>query len=379
MVRGDALYGLGSADDKLDFLCKLMAAAQVDASSLKRPLMLVGTFGEERGLFGAARLCQGEFPKPFMALVGEPSQLQLITRHKGLLVQELILPRRGVYRTESAQPAYELEVRGVAAHSSAPHLGENAVTRLLDLMTEAHARVKGLRGLALEGGTAANIIPQRCTALVTCPPARGRLFAARRGVTVRPRRLPAGWHATLPWQDLVTYVTRLPDALAPFAKTRDAAFTPPTMTSVVTQVRVLKGALTATMDVRCLPGQDLNRVAARCEQLGVKLFGHPGDRWQFRRERQNPPLDTPSTAPVVRLMRSAMRAARVPGTIAAKSGCSEAGWYQMVGIPSIVFGPGQAQGNIHQPNERNSLRQIRRAIAVYRAAIERACGAGARP
>ncbi|MBI4226653.1 MAG: M20/M25/M40 family metallo-hydrolase, partial [Candidatus Omnitrophica bacterium] len=233
----------------------------------------------------------------------------------------------------------------------------------------------GLRLLSIEGGTAENIIPARCVAQVSVTPASRPAFVARcpRGMTITPRRLPAGWHPTLPWPDVAAYLAGLASLLAPYQKTRDRAFAPPGLTSAVTRLRVVEGALVLTFDVRSLPGQDLGRIAQRCESLAWTLFGPPGDRWQFRRERQNPALQTSPTAPVVRLMRAAMRAARVPVALAAKSGCSEAGWYQMVGIPSIVFGPGQAQGNIHQPNERTSLRQLRRAIAVYHAALERAC------
>ncbi len=377
VVRGDSIYGLGTADDKLDFLCKIMALSHIAPKTLKRPVMVLGTFGEERGLLGAVRFCQGSLPRPSMAIVGEPSNLRLVPQHKGLLVGELSLLRRGVYRTEGPEPAYELETTGMAAHSSTPHLGRNAVTQMLEALAPLTPPSGGLKVLAIEGGTAPNIIPARCTALVVLSPAARRLLTARRGVRLSPTRLPAGWHPTLPWADLVAYVKGLEGALAPYRKAKGRGFVPPTMTSTLTRVTVHEGALTLTFDVRALPGQALEKIARRCEQLAWDLFGPPGDRWQFRRERQNPALHVAPSAPVVTLMRSAMRAAHVPTTLVAKAGCSEAGWYQMVGIPSVVFGPGQAQGNIHQPNERNSLRQLRRAIAVYRQVIDRACVKGA--
>lgn len=381
VTRGDALYGLGSADDKVDLLCKILAATRVKPQTLTRPILLLGTFGEERGLLGAARFCQGSLPRPAMALVGEPSGLQLVTRHKGLLVGELALLRRGIYRTEMAETVYELEVQGAAAHSSTPEHGDNAILRLLEQVT-AISQLGTLRLFGVEGGTAANIVPARCTALLTVVP-KGphgsiedllrRTIRGQPGMTLRPRRLPSGWHPTLPWADLMAYLQGLDQLLQVYRKARDRAFAPPTLTSVVTKIGVIEGVLTLTFDVRALPGQDLNRIASRSEQLAWTLFGPPGDRWQFRRERQNPALDANRDAPVVRLMLSAMRAAKVPAVQAAKAGCSEAGWYQLVGIPSVVFGPGQAQGNIHQPNEHNSLRQIRRAVSVYEHAIERAC------
>jgi len=373
-VRGDSMYGLGSADDKLDFLCKAIAITQLPAARLTRPVLLLGTFGEERGLVGASRFCQAATVRPSLAIVGEPSNLQLVTRHKGLLVGELALLRRGVYRTETAETVYDIEVGGAAAHSSAPQLGQNAVLRFLEVLQRVGQPPSALRLLHVEGGTAENIIPARCVAQVSASSTvRPALTARRRGVTVKARRLPAGWHPTLPWPDVAAYLKGLSSVLAPYQKVRDRAFAPPGLTSAVTRLRVVEGALVLTFDVRTLPSQDLGRIAERCEQLGWTLLGPPGDRWQFRRERQNPALNTSATAPVVGLMRAAMRKAHVPATLAAKAGCSEAGWYSMVGIPSVVFGAGQAQGNIHQPNEHNSLRQLRRAIAVYRAALESCC------
>jgi len=376
VVRGDSLYGLGAADDKCDFLCKVIAAASVTPRTLARPVMLLGTFGEERGLLGAARFCQSSLPKPAMALVGEPSNLELVTRHKGLLVGELALFRRGICQTETAQMAYELEADGVAAHSSTPAFGQNAIEKMLDVLGLLGSAAGGVKVLSLEGGTAANVVPQRCAALVMLASPTRQALSVGKAVEVRPRRLAVGWHPTLPWMDVVTYLGRLKAVLAAYGRARDRAFSPPALTSTVTRIGTVDGALTLIFDVRALPAQEVDRIAARCEQLAWDLFGPPGDRWQFRRERQNPALAMSSTAPVVQLMRRAMRAARVPARIAAKSGCSEAGWYQMVGIPAVVFGPGQAYGNIHQPNERISLRQLRRAIAVYRAAIERACVEG---
>ena len=47
---GDRLYGLGSADAKLDFVCKVAALSDLDRSRLRRRLRIVGTFGEEIGI-----------------------------------------------------------------------------------------------------------------------------------------------------------------------------------------------------------------------------------------------------------------------------------------------------------------------------------------
>ena len=122
-----------------------------------------------------------------------------------------------------------------------------------------------------------------------------------------------------------------------------------------------------------LPGNPIQRTIRGLEQKLWKRWGHPGDTWQFRLERDNPPLDQERGAPLVRIASVALRAARIPVKVAAKSGCSEAGLYSRVGIPSIVIGPGKSAGNIHQPNESMSLQQLRRAIRFYQEFLKTTC------
>ena len=79
--EGDRIYGLGSADVKLDFLCKLYAFAAVsnavaakslsDSSNTWRvPPVLVGTYGEELGMPGAVKLIRKKKIRPSAMLVG---------------------------------------------------------------------------------------------------------------------------------------------------------------------------------------------------------------------------------------------------------------------------------------------------------------------
>ena len=96
-----------------------------------------------------------------LAIVGEPTRLEVVTAHKGTLW-------------------LELETRGKSAHGSCPELGRNAVhamARIVDLLQTAYAaqlrrRRHPLLGCgtvsvgAICGGTQANIVPDRCTILI---------------------------------------------------------------------------------------------------------------------------------------------------------------------------------------------------------------------
>ena len=71
-LRGDRLVGLGSADAKLDWLCKAEAIRRCGRGGLRRPAYLLGTYGEERGMVGARSFLEDlGASRPAAALVAE--------------------------------------------------------------------------------------------------------------------------------------------------------------------------------------------------------------------------------------------------------------------------------------------------------------------
>ncbi len=371
--RGGALYGLGAADTKLDLLCKLLALGRISRSELKRPVMVLGTFGEESGLRGAARFCQGDLPRPKMALVGEPSELALVSRHKGLAVLEVTLRSRGLLRPDSEQWAYEAVFHGQASHSSTPQLGRNALDQSVFFLQDLRRKFPKVTVLSWEGGEGHNMIPASAR-LRFCLPDRPRTaFRAGAKQTVKAQKLPAGWYSTLPAEEALGCLETAKGLFVPLQKARDKAFDPPHLTWNLTQMKEAKEEWSLVFDLRPLPGQSIRAALKGFEARLWKRFGPPGADWQFRVERDNPALDLEEKEPVVREVRAALRAARVPVRAAAKSGCSEAGLYSRVGIPSVVIGPGRARGNIHRPNESIPLSQLKAAVRFYQAFLERTC------
>lgn len=371
--RGDALYGLGAADTKLDFLCKLLAVGQVKPDSLKRPILLLGTFGEESGLRGAARFCQGEFPKPGMALVGEPSELSLVTRHKGLAVLEVLFKSRGLHRPSAPEWVYEATFTGRPAHSSTPDLGVNALEHSVRFLEKLAPQSKKCAVLSWTGGTGHNIIPGSAMLRFSLGERDKLNLRSASDRQVRVKRLGPGWYPTLPWADAVWCLKTIRELLESHEKLKDRAFQPPTLTWNATLLQETKEGWSLGMDLRSLPGQKIERVVKNLESKLWKRLGAPGPSWQFHLERDNPALAVERDAPVVKLAASALRAAGLPVKIAAKSGCSEAGLYSRVGIPSVVMGPGRAAGNIHQPNESVSVKQLKSAVRFYQAFVQKAC------
>ena len=161
--RNGKIFGRGACDTK-GSIAAMMGALCDLARNRKAPqeteLIFVGLVDEENAQAGSRALVRAKL-KADLAIVGEPTELQVVTAHKGSLW-------------------LRLETRGKAAHGACPELGRNAVhamARIVDLIETGYARQlarKRHRVLgsptvnvgAIAGGTQANIVPDQCSILV---------------------------------------------------------------------------------------------------------------------------------------------------------------------------------------------------------------------
>ncbi|MEI8043558.1 MAG: M20 family metallopeptidase [Verrucomicrobiota bacterium] len=161
--RGGRLHGRGACDTKgsvaamLTALCELAGAGQRPADT---EIVFAALVDEEHGQAGSRALVAGGL-RASLAIVGEPTCLQVVSAHKGTLWMKL-------------------ETRGKSAHGSWPELGRNAVhemARVVDLLETTYARELRRRRHpllgcatvsvgAIRGGTQPNIVPDRCTILI---------------------------------------------------------------------------------------------------------------------------------------------------------------------------------------------------------------------
>lgn len=110
-IRGDRAFGRGTADMKGFIACALVAAPLFRDAGLQRPVHIALTYDEEVGCVGAPKLLDWlsrQSPTPAMALIGEPTSMQVVNAHKGILV-------------------VRVTITGVEAHSSLSHLGVSAI------------------------------------------------------------------------------------------------------------------------------------------------------------------------------------------------------------------------------------------------------------
>ncbi|MEM6927854.1 MAG: acetylornithine deacetylase [Myxococcota bacterium] len=159
------LYGRGTADMKGFVAVTMRALEGVDLDALREPLALVWTHDEEVGCFGSAKLvaawAEAGRGLPSACLVGEPTGFEMLRMHPGHV-------------------AGRVTVHGAAAHSSRPDLGVNAIEGAAEVVRCAQTLAEALRAepvnlpemerpwvavnvARIHGGTAINIVPDRCT------------------------------------------------------------------------------------------------------------------------------------------------------------------------------------------------------------------------
>ncbi|MBX7230723.1 MAG: M20/M25/M40 family metallo-hydrolase [Bdellovibrionales bacterium] len=92
-IQDGKIIGLGVADCKLDFLCKLEAIKSATLSQKNTfPFVLVGTYGAFSGMDGAVKLLRRKKVLSKKGLIGEPTQLHLGNASQGFAEMEIIIP-----------------------------------------------------------------------------------------------------------------------------------------------------------------------------------------------------------------------------------------------------------------------------------------------
>lgn len=159
-VQGERLHGRGTCDTKGSGAAMLWALKEfARESSAPRNAGVLFVLDEEARMTGAQAFAQEhlrEFANLRGIVVGEPTQLRPLVAHNGALRWRTI-------------------TRGVAAHSADPSRGRSAIRAMLEVVARLEERFVPLanrdfplagRAAAsintIHGGTATNIIPDRC-------------------------------------------------------------------------------------------------------------------------------------------------------------------------------------------------------------------------
>jgi acetylornithine deacetylase len=152
------LYGRGACDVKGGMAAMLAAFARVvrEQPAGAANVILAATVDEEHTFLGVQRLVRGGRLAD-MAVVAEPTHLQIVNAHKGVV-------------------RWDLVTKGKSCHSSRPELGVNAIYHMAGVLIAVEQYAEWLRlsrtdpqlGPAtlsvgrIEGGVSTNTVPDRC-------------------------------------------------------------------------------------------------------------------------------------------------------------------------------------------------------------------------
>ncbi len=152
--REEKFYGLGTCDMKGFIAIVLETCRQMSLNDLKSPLYILATADEESSMEGAKQFAETTLIKPEVAIIGEPTSLVPVNKHKGHMSKRLSLQGKG-------------------GHSSIPHVSSNTIDVMMDKMTVLKSVRSALNGFrdedfsvpqptlnfgAIHGGDSANRI-----------------------------------------------------------------------------------------------------------------------------------------------------------------------------------------------------------------------------
>ncbi len=156
LIRDGRVYGRGACDTKGGLAAMMHALTELHEEGVvpSCDVVLAATMDEEYSFRGAAHLC--DHMTADAAIVAEPTELRMVVASKGCL-------------------RWRVTMGGRAAHSSKPHLGVNAISRMARLIVVMEEEDASLRrehhplvgeptlnvGL-IRGGAQVNIVPEEC-------------------------------------------------------------------------------------------------------------------------------------------------------------------------------------------------------------------------
>ncbi|MAV90906.1 MAG: succinyl-diaminopimelate desuccinylase [Bdellovibrionaceae bacterium] len=347
-VYGDEMYGLGVADVKLDFMCKLEAAKSfAHEKNFKSPFVLAATYGAQTGMNGAIRLMRKKLIDADRALIGEPTGLKVCASGMGLATVDIFVPfgdQERAYREshdlmESSSTQSKL-FHGKAAHSSNPDSGENAIFKALDYLEQLPT---GLAIMDFDGGINDNSVPPQAFLEVDFV---GDLKAPTAQKLIRIHKV----------------IGQLREKMR---EERDHRFEPNHSTLNLGTIRTTSDGVYISGSCRIPPSVDDGVYRSWMNEMG-QVCAEVGGRFSVRDYRRGFDSSKSDFAKEVCDLAGMKAPLAIPTT-------TEASVFSKMGIACVVYGAGESLGNSHQPNEMVRVSELNRSIEFYRSCIERFC------
>ncbi len=350
-IHDSKIYGLGVADTKLDFLCKLFAAHSFRGRNPQKSFAVVGTYGEEYNMNGSVRLIRHTL-KADRVIVSEPTAFALVTSGKGLANIEITVPfsdeemqAKADHDNGVGQSAQCKIFKGTPAHSSQPQKGDNAIEKMFEYLKQLPEQMLMLE---VDGGTNYNSIPVQSLVefdLVTIP-----------GMTVT--------------QKVLNIYSKIFDLKSQFESIRDTDFDPPITTINIGMVRTYSDHLKIMGCVRWPAAVTeetymdwMDQLKRHCSAVGA----------EFRVRDYKKPFTVDRETDFVKICHQAIQKECPKSVLATQPVTNEANVFHKLGLETLVFGPGQREGNSQTPHESISIENLYKAIRIYEHMLEEIC------
>lgn len=351
-IYNDLMYGLGVAESKLDFLCKLEAARLFVGKKMQRPFVLAATYGSQRGMAGAIKLVRKKKIHAKWALIGAPTEMELIVAGQGLAVIELFIPfseeEKEYRRRHDMQESSSSQSRmfsGRAAHSQKPSQGDNAIMKMLAYLEQLPA---GIAVMDLDGGINYNSVPSSAVLEID-------VMGGFKDPIV-PKL--ANLHAAL---------LKLQNQLE---RVRDERFDPPHPTMNLGTIRTNEDGVTLQGSCRVPPS--VNDQAYE-QWMGILQQACQANAATFRVREYRKGFEVSSHSDLVRVASETLTQLGLKSAPGAFAGATEASVFHRLGVECVVWGPGLSVGNSHAPNECIKMRDLDLAVDFYRRFLEGFC------
>ncbi len=352
-IVDNKIYGLGSADVKLDFLCKARAMASISSKnpSFKLAPVLVGTYGEETGMMGCLKLIRKNKVNPKYALIGEPTNLSLANAAKGFVSVEIIIPfsrdeiqYRSEHNLRESTSTQSKVFHGTSAHSAHPHLGDSAILKMLsylDMIPESVAIME------IDGGNGYNTVPSHAFLELDFTPVSNPVNSKIKNIFSAIKSLESE-----------------------FKNHTDNGYSPNHPTLNIGLIRTLEDHILMSGSCRILPSitQDtFDKWMDFLRQSCVK------NECQFRITDYKKPFSSSETSIFTKGCRDILSEMNLPNGLTSLSSTNESSLISRLNVECLCFGPGLRENNIHTPNENVLVDDLERATQFYTKVIERFC------
>lgn len=353
VVYNKNIYGLGTAHAKIDLLCKLEALASSKNNKFPKlePIVLA-SFGHETGMKGIKKYIKEFKKRTCYALVGEASDLKILHTSQGFAKIEVVFDftdneqklKREFLENDFITMKSKL-FHGLPAHSSTPHLGESAIKKLFEYITQLP---EDIFISEIEGGTSHNIIPSSAHIEF------GLGHFIQNSLSSK----------------LKFFYIELKKLEEQFRKFHDDRFQPPYTTINVGQINTNAERVILQGSCRLLPGEfefEYENIFFNFKKSIEAIGG------QLKITDMIKPFATSLQSRLIQELQVCLNDLNLDAAPSVQSTTNECSLLSRFGVECIAFGPGFREHNVYTSQEHVPVEHIDKAIEFYRLAIQRMC------